>query len=93
MKIFNNNINKIQSAYNKNKTNIDKSSKVDKKDQFIISEQGKMIQKAVKMAKDSPDIRKEKIEKIKTQMKNGNYNIDSKLVAQKILEDINMRKG
>lgn len=93
MKIFNNNINKIQSAYNKNKTNIDKSSKVDKKDQFIISEQGKMIQKAVKMAKDSPDIRKEKIEKIKTQMKNGNYNIDSKLVAQRILEDINMRKG
>ncbi|NBI07372.1 flagellar biosynthesis anti-sigma factor FlgM [Senegalia massiliensis] len=93
MKIFNNNINKIQSAYNKNKTNIDKSSKVDKKDQFIISDQGKMIQKAVKMAKDSPDIRKEKIEKIKTQMKNGNYNIDSKLVAQKILEDINMRKG
>lgn len=93
MKIFNNNINKIQSAYNKNKTNIDKSSKVDKKDKFIISDQGKMIQKAVKMAKDSPDIRKEKIEKIKTQMKNGNYNIDSKLVAQKILEDINMRKG
>ncbi|WP_130805941.1 flagellar biosynthesis anti-sigma factor FlgM [Senegalia massiliensis] len=93
MKIFNNNINKIQNAYNNNKTKISKDVKADKKDQFIISEQGKMIQKAVKMAKDSPDIRKEKIEKIKTQMNSGNYNVDSKLVAQKILEDINMRKG
>jgi len=26
-------------------------------------------------------------------MNSGNYNVDSKLVAQKILEDINMRKG
>ncbi|MGO1368463.1 MAG: flagellar biosynthesis anti-sigma factor FlgM [Senegalia sp. (in: firmicutes)] len=94
MKIFNNgNINKIQNAYKNNSIKSDQKIKSDKKDEFTISDEAKMIQKAIKLAKNSPDIREEKIKEIKTQMKNGNYNIDSKLVAKKILEDINSRKG
>lgn len=95
MKIFNNgNINKIQNAYkNNNKIKTDENSRLNKKDEFTISDEAKMIQKAIKLAKDSPDIREEKIKTIKNNMKNGNYSIDSKLVAKKILEDINSRKG
>lgn len=94
MKIFNNNnINKIMKSYGKTgKKEVFESSRLKKKDQFTISNEAKDIQKALKIAKESPDIREEKIREIKMRLDSGNYNINSKKVAEKLIEDINSRK-
>ncbi|MBS4538150.1 flagellar biosynthesis anti-sigma factor FlgM [Clostridium sp. D2Q-11] len=94
MKIFNNNnIKNIMKAYdNKDKKEVSENSRLKKKDEFTISDEAKDIQKALKVAKDSPDIREEKIREIKMKVDSGNYSIDPKKVAEKIIEDINSRK-
>lgn len=95
MKISNNNnINKVMKAYQKtNKKEVSENTRLNKKDQFTISEEAKDIQKALKVAKESPDIRKEKVEKIKAKYDSGNYNIDPKKVAEKMIEDIKERNN
>ena len=94
MKIFNNNIQKVLNAYNKN-TNTKKvkeSNRFSKKDEFSISKEAKEIQRAMKAAKNSPDIRKEKIQEIRERINSGNYNVDAKKIAEKMIDEANMFK-
>lgn len=94
MKIFNNNIQKVLNAYNKN-TNTKKvkeSNRLSKKDEFSISKEAKEIQRAMKAAKNSPDIRKEKIQEIRERINSGNYNVDAKKIAEKMIDEANMFK-
>ncbi|MBS4535789.1 flagellar biosynthesis anti-sigma factor FlgM [Clostridium sp. D2Q-14] len=93
MKIFNNNsINKVMNAYKKtNKNEVSENNRLGKKDEFTISKEAKDIQRAFKIAKESPDIRKEKVEEIKARYDSGNYNIDPKKVVEKMIEDIKIR--
>ena len=46
------------------------------------------IQRALAAAKSAPDIRIEKVERIKTEIEEGRFHVDSKDLAEKILNDI-----
>lgn len=56
-------------------------------DKVSFSKDAKYISKALRLAKNSEGIRYDKVEKIKSQIRNGTYNVDGELVAQKIIED------
>lgn len=78
-----NNINPIQGIkkyqqISQNEKEVKKSE--NKKDQVIISNEAKLMLDQV-----SDQLRTEKVAKIKSQIENGTYQIDSKLVAEKML--------
>lgn len=53
-----------------------------------VSSKAKDIQKANEIAKSSPEIRSEKIDRIAKQIKSGTYHVDSKDIAEKMLKDV-----
>ena len=57
-------------------------------EQIAISSNGKDIQRATEAVKASPDIRIEKVDRIKEQIANGSYSVSSEQLAKKILENI-----
>lgn len=63
-----------------------KDPQVSKKDKLSISDTAKYFQLAFKAAKNSPDIRIEKVEKIKEQIESGTYNVSAEEVAKKMLK-------
>lgn len=72
--------------YNKNINNNTKIQKTsNKKDTFVVSDEAKDFQTALKAISLSPDIREEKVEKIMQKMKENSYNISSKDIAEKLL--------
>ena len=57
-------------------------------EQIAISSKAKDIQKATEAVNAAPDIRIEKVDRIKEQIANGSYSVSSEQVAEKILENI-----
>ncbi|MEE9258607.1 MAG: flagellar biosynthesis anti-sigma factor FlgM [Nitrospinaceae bacterium] len=55
---------------------------------IALSSRAKDIQKAFEAAKSAPDIRVDKVERIKTEIAEGRFHVDSKDLAEKILQDI-----
>jgi negative regulator of flagellin synthesis FlgM len=55
---------------------------------IAISSKAKDIQKATEAVNAAPDIRVEKVDRIKEQIRNGNYSVSSEQLAEKILENI-----
>ena len=55
---------------------------------IAISSKAKDIQKATESINAAPDIRIEKVDRIKEQIANGSYSVSSEQVAEKILENI-----
>jgi negative regulator of flagellin synthesis FlgM len=53
-----------------------------------ISSKAKDIQKATESINAAPDIRIEKVDRIKEQITNGSYSVSSEQLAEKILENI-----
>lgn len=95
MKIFNNNIEKAMQIYKKqgiNKLQNTTTSKISKKDQVELSSTAKDFQYAMKLLKDVPDVRQDKIDSIKNQIKTGTYKIDSGKIVEKMYESINIDK-
>jgi negative regulator of flagellin synthesis FlgM len=92
MKIFNSKIDKALQIYRQQelKKKVDSSSRLNKKDNIKISDKGKDFQFAMKLLKDVPDVRKEKIDEIKQQLRTGTYKIDSGKIVEKIFENINI---
>ena len=74
------------------KTNTSKSPDVTSStggaEHIAISSKAKDIQKATEAVNAAPDIRIEKVDRIKEQITNGSYNISSEQLAEKILENI-----
>ena len=62
-----------------------KDTKTNAKDKLEISDTAKHFQIALKAAKDSPDIREEKVGKIKTQIESGTYSVSAAEVAGKMM--------
>lgn len=62
-----------------------KDIKTDKKDKLEISDTAKYFQIALKAAKDSPDIRSEKVDRIKAEIEAGTYNVSAEDVAKKMM--------
>jgi negative regulator of flagellin synthesis FlgM len=57
-------------------------------EQIAISSKAKDIQKATEVINAAPDIRIEKVARIKEKIANGSYSVSSKEIAEKILKNI-----
>jgi negative regulator of flagellin synthesis FlgM len=55
---------------------------------IAISSKAKDIQKATESINTAPDIRIEKVDRVKEQIANGSYSVSSEQLAEKILENI-----
>ena len=58
-----------------------------KEDKVVLSPKAKEVQEATKMIKELPDIREEKVAKLKEQVDQGTYRIDGKKIAFKMLKE------
>lgn len=88
MKVNGINPNKVINLYSEHKKTIEKKDQVQKNDTVQISSIGKSLSS---YPLDDKFINsKEKIERLTNEVKNGTYNIDSKLVAAKIIEEMKM---
>jgi len=56
-------------------------------DNVVLSPKAKEIQQARKLLEEVPDIREEKVARLKEQIQNGTYEIDAKKVAAKMVRD------
>ncbi len=56
-------------------------------DKVILSQEGKKIQDAKKLMDSIPDIREEKVAKIKAQIENGTYQVEEKKLASKMIKE------
>lgn len=75
----------------KGKSNMDASSEkalktVNKEDTVVLSQEGREIQEAKKILSSVPDIREEKVARIKEQVENGTYQIDGEKIAVKMIK-------
>lgn len=87
MKINGVNPSKVVSFYSQNKKSVNKKEQVSKKDSIEISSVGKNL--STYSLDENFANSSEKIEKLKNQVESGTYNIDSKSVAKKILQNTN----
>ena len=53
----------------------------------ILSQEEKKIQEAKKLMDSIPDIREEKVAKIKAQIENGTYQVEEKKLAAKMIKE------
>jgi len=84
MNIKNVNSNFVINNYTKSVNNIKTQKPVEKVDKVEISSRGKLLSN-ISQNNDN-DVNIDKVNKIKSMIKNGTYNIDSKELAKKILE-------
>lgn len=85
----------VSGVYNKNKSSgkVESSSGASSRNDMVsISEQGKDFQTALKAAREAPDIRIDKVEKIKQQMQEDKYDVSGQEVAGKIVDELLNRK-
>ncbi len=64
------------------------SSQAESAEKVSVSSRAREIAKINEIIKASPDIRAEKVERIKNEIANGSYSVDSKDIAEKILKEI-----
>jgi len=55
-------------------------------DRVSVSDDAKLVAEAAKTAQDSPDTRVERVEALRSQVQAGTYNLDSRRIAQKLVE-------
>jgi negative regulator of flagellin synthesis FlgM len=60
----------------------------DEKDKISLSGQSKEVSELKAAIDQLPDVRTDKVDALKKAIDTGSYNIDSKKIAQKILEEI-----
>jgi flagellar biosynthesis anti-sigma factor FlgM len=63
-----------------------------KKDELNFSEKAKNFQVAMEKIKELPDIRVEKVERLKREVKTGTYRVEGRKIAEKILESVDFDK-
>ncbi|MBM7623028.1 flagellar biosynthesis anti-sigma factor FlgM [Sporohalobacter salinus] len=86
MKISSEQLGQVLKVYNQKKSSKSTSeAKKTKGDKLSISTGAKELQEAKKALKNQPQIRKEKVERLKKQIKTGNYNVSGEEVAEKML--------
>jgi len=60
----------------------------DSKDKISLSGQAKEINELKRLISDLPEMRSDRIDALKKAIESGNYNIDAKKIAEKILEEL-----
>lgn len=83
-------INRISEIYKTQQTRVE-ASKVDKRDEMVLSDTAKDYQYAFKAAKNTPDVRTDEIGRIKERIQTGTYNIEAKEVGEKIMRQFDMK--
>lgn len=95
MKINNSaNIQRMMSVYNKQNIKTKKTSsktEVGKRDELKLSNAAQDFQTVLNAAKDVPEIRQEKVNEIKTQVESGEYKVDAKKIAAKMMAEARRR--
>lgn len=82
---------KVSGVYSKQKSvgKVDKTGSIaSKKDVVLISNEAKDFQTVMKALKDTPDIRKEKVDTLKEKYEAGDYEVNETDIADKILKSI-----
>ena len=77
-------ISQIYGVNGKMKTS--QASRVSKTDKVEISSFGRDLQIAKQAVANSPDVRTDKVEQLKSQIKNGTYNVDADSFAEMLLQ-------
>ncbi len=87
---------KVLGVYSKQKS-VNKAEEMaglsGKKDAVSISNEAKDFQTVMKAIKDVPDMRTERISELTEKIETGNYNVDGKEIADKILRSIIDKKA
>ena len=68
-----------------------KINSVSSKDQVEFSSIAKEFGSVYKMAFEAPEVRKDKVESLKEQIKSGTYNVKSEEVAEKIMSQFDIK--
>ena len=88
-----NRLDKVLQVYTNMETNKTKiNKKASEKDEIKFSERAMDYQFALNKLKEVPDIRVEKVEKLKKEIQTGNYNISGKEIVDKMYESVNFDK-
>lgn len=88
-----NGVNNVPHVYNKN-NNVKKTEEKPKviEDKVTISNEAKAYHFAMKKLNDIPEIRTEKVNEIRAQIKSGTYKVDSNKIAQKMMDNVSFDK-
>lgn len=79
--------NQISQIYGVNgKMKTSQASRVSKTDKVEISSFGRDLQIAKQAVANSPDVRTDKVEQLKSQIQNGTYNVDADSFAEMLLQ-------
>ncbi|NMA01083.1 MAG: flagellar biosynthesis anti-sigma factor FlgM [Clostridia bacterium] len=85
MKIHN--IPGVMKAYNQKKVHsTHKPESIGKKDEMSISNEAQVMSKIMQRVKETPDIREERVNELKQQIKQGTYSVSADNVAEKLLK-------
>jgi negative regulator of flagellin synthesis FlgM len=62
------------------------------KDKIEFSKSAREYQFAINKLKETPEMRMEKVNKLKEEIKSGNYKVEGKKIVEKIYENVNFDK-
>ena len=79
------NLTKSEAAKEKEVEQGQKDTAAPAEDKIILSERAKEVYRLTKMSESLPDVREDKISAIKSRIASGEYKVDSKKVARKII--------
>lgn len=88
-----NKISKLMQIYNNNGAKkVQSAGRTCKKDELKLSEKAVEFQWAMTKIKEIPDIRQDKVDKIKDEISTGTYKVDGKKIVEKMLENVDFDK-
>lgn len=88
-----NKVDKILQVYNTQSIKkVESSKKNGKKDELKLSNKAMEYQIAVNSLKNVPEIRKDKVEKLKSEISAGTYKIDGEKIVEKMLGNVSFDK-
>lgn len=88
-----NKVDKILQVYNTQSIKkVESSKKNGRKDEVKLSNKAMEYQIAVNSLKDVPEIRKDKVEKLKSEISAGTYKVDGEKIVEKMFGNINFDK-
>lgn len=59
-----------------------------KADEVVLSKEAKAFQEALRAVRSEPDVRMDKVQEIRARIQSGQYRIDSRSIASKIIDDL-----
>jgi negative regulator of flagellin synthesis FlgM len=68
------------------KTKAKAGSQASAGDRVSVSSDAKLVAEAARVAKESPDVRVDRVEALKAQVQSGNYSPNPRLIAQKMVD-------